>query len=114
MTHNTFLFILFTSCTLIICFFLAWLVLRRGKHKEHMFMIQKDMNPYQSDKNQQSTFLGQKTGIVIIGIGVSLFLIALMVQLNWTGKSDAIYPAIILLCTGASIVLAQYLERKGK
>lgn len=66
---------------------------------------------FKKEKKDPSWIL--KTGIVLIGLGMGLAIITILINLDLIGHSDAIYPAIISVCTGISLVVAHRIGKRG-
>lgn len=94
--------------------FLAWFFSHKGKQEERKMLIQQGADIetlLKKDKKGPSWIL--KTGIVLIGLGLGLAIITILINLNLIGHSDAIYPAIICICTGISLVVAHRIGKRG-
>jgi hypothetical protein len=93
--------------------FFGWFFYAKSKHEERKMLIERGMHPDEFSKSAQNfKFFWLKLGMVAMGFGVGLFVIALLVNLHLTGQSDAIYPAILCLCGGGSLVIANYLVNR--
>lgn len=95
--------------------FLGWYFYNSSKHAERRLLIEKGINPEESpNSSNKSGFPWLRLGVVIMGLGLGFFLIALLVNLHLTGRSDALYPAILCLCGGGSLVIAHYIDHRKK
>lgn len=78
-----------------------------------MLMIEKGMNPNE-DLNKEgglkSTMV--KLGILIIGLSIGLAIIALLVQFDSLGKSNAVPMSILGICGGVALVVANRLSAR--
>jgi hypothetical protein len=93
--------------------FFGWYFYNKSKHEERKLLIEKGINPEQFSSSFKSfRFPWLKLGIVVVGLGVGLLVLALLVDLHVTGQSDAIYPAVLCLCGGGSLVIANYLDHR--
>lgn len=94
--------------------FLAWYFSNKGKQEERKILIQNGMNVEdlfkKIDKRRQLWFL--KIGIVVIGLGGTFVLIAILDSLHLM-HPDSLYPGIFCLGIGISLVLANRLGKKG-
>jgi len=98
-----------------LCGLLGWYFYNKSQHEERRLMIEKGMNPKENRNAPPKTrFLWLKLGIVIAGLGFGFFVIALLVDLHLVGQSDAIYPAILCLCGGGSLIISSYLDLREK
>ncbi len=99
----------------LVCLFLAWYFSHKGRHEERKMLIQKGLNTDDLLKSEgRFRFPWFKSGIVIIGLSVGLGIIAILVNLGLTSRSDAIYPAILGLCGGSSLVIAHFIDKRSK
>lgn len=97
------------------CGLLGWYFYTKYKHEERRLMIEKGLNPKEDVQSRQyikSFWL--KLGIVIVGLGLGFFVIALLIDLHVIGQSDAIYPAILCLCGGGALVIASCIDPRKK
>jgi hypothetical protein len=95
--------------------FFGWFFYNKSKHEERKLLIEKGINPEEfSRSNQNFKFFWFKLGMVVMGLGLGLFVIALLVNLHLIGQSDAIYPGVLCLCGGGSLVVANYLADRRK
>jgi hypothetical protein len=94
--------------------FLAWYFSSKGRQEEQKILIQNGMNAEdlykRIHKRRQLWFL--KIGIVIIGLGMSFVLIAILDNLHLM-HPDALFPGIFCLCIGISLVIAYQIGKKG-
>jgi hypothetical protein len=86
--------------------FLAWYFIHKARHQERLLMIEKGMNPNDAGGRNglKSTMI--KLGVVVIGLSIGLFIIAMLVQFHSLGKSDAVPMSILGLCGGISLIVA--------
>ena len=96
----------------IICIFLVWYFSQRARHKEKLMMMEKGIdlnsNPYNS---KGFRFPWQKIGITIMGLSVGLIIISILASLKaLEGGGNALPLAILGICGGASMVLANRLD----
>lgn len=98
------IFIVFLSFAL--CLFLAWFFTHKAKHQERLLMIEKGMNPDEAAEKWsfKSGFL--KLGIVIIGLSIGLLIIGLLANFKSLGESGVTPIAILGLCGGGAMILA--------
>jgi hypothetical protein len=109
------LFYYFVWISFLTCLFLAWYFSHKARHEERKMLIQKGLNADDLVKTEKGfKFPWFKLGIVIIGLSVGLGIIAILVNLGLTGRSDAIYPAILGLCGGSSLVIAYFIDKRSK
>ena len=76
-------------------------------------MIEKGMNPNEElnkDSGMKSAMF--KLGIVIIGLSIGLAIIAILVQFNSLGRSNATPMSILGICGGTALVIANRLSTK--
>ncbi|TFF33981.1 DUF6249 domain-containing protein [Mucilaginibacter psychrotolerans] len=101
--------------TFCICIFLAWYFTHKAKHQERLLMIEKGMNPNE-ELNKESGIKSTmfKLGIVIIGLGIGLAIIAILVELHSLGRSNATPMSILGICGGAALVIANRLSSSKK
>lgn len=94
--------------------FLAWHFMHKGRQEERNILIQKGIDVGEllkkSDKRRQLWLL--KIGIIIIGLGVSFILIAVLDSLHLL-HPDAVYPGIFCLGLGTSFVIAYQVGKKS-
>lgn len=91
---------------------LAWLFSNIARHKERVMLIEKGINPDEYAKEKEPVSLGIKVGIVILGLSLGLAIISIMVSLKVLPHSDAGPLAILGICVGSSLVLANYMGNK--
>ena len=96
----------------IICIFLVWFFSQRARHKEKLMMMEKGIDPKSNPYNNNGfRFPWQKIGITIIGLGVGLIIISILTSLKaLEGGGNALPLAILGICGGASMVLANRLD----
>ncbi|MCJ0742216.1 DUF6249 domain-containing protein [Pedobacter montanisoli] len=96
-----------------ICLFLAWFFSHRAKHRERMLMIEKGLNPTEEGKkNKNVQSLSMKLGLVILGLGFGLAVIAFLANFGILGRSDAMPIAILALSGGGALIFANYIENR--
>ncbi|WP_316791172.1 DUF6249 domain-containing protein [Pedobacter frigoris] len=106
------LIVWFSFCT---CLFLAWFFSHRAKHKERLMMIEKGLNPIdEENKYKRPQSFGLMLGLIIFGLGIGLVIIAVLVNLDALGKSDATPVAILALCGGSALIIGGYIENRKK
>lgn len=94
-----------------ICTFLAWFFTHKARHQERMLMIEKGMNPYEgSNKEGRLKLFVTKLGILIVGLSIGLAVIAVLVEFDSLGRSNAIPLSILGICGGAALVVANRLS----
>lgn len=111
---DVYIFIIFLS--LILSLFFAWYFYNRSRHEERSLMIQQggDFSGSQFFAKETSfKYVWLKLGILVIGIGIGLVIIALISQYD-RYLSGTIYPGIIGLCGGTAMVFSHYLVKKDK
>jgi hypothetical protein len=96
-----------------ICIFLAWFFTHKARHQERMLMIEKGMNPNEElNKEGGLKSIMVKLGILIIGLSIGLAIIAILVQFNSLGRSNAVPMSILGGCGGIALVIANRLPAK--
>lgn len=76
-------------------------------------MIEKGINPHDvqtKGEGLKGSFF--KVGIVIVGLSIGLGLIGILVELNALGHSQAFPMAILGVCGGLALVIANRLSSK--
>ena len=91
---------------LLVLIFLAWYFVSRAKAKDRQFLIEKGIDLNQPGLKSQSQFSWLKTGIVLTGISLSLFLLAILDKYASIGSIFGF--AIILAFAGISMIIAHY------
>ena len=100
--------------SLLIFVFLAWFFNNKAKQDERKLLIQQGIDTEKLfNKNSFDSFWLIKLGIVLLGVAAGLIVIVLLVNLGLTGRSDAIYPAILSACIGISLIIAYRIRRKN-
>ncbi len=101
--------------SLLVCLFLAWYFSHKARHEERKMLIEKGLNADDFVKEEKGfKFPWLKLGMVIVGLSVGMGVIAILVNLDLTGRSDAIFPAILGICGGSSLVIAHYIDKRSK
>ena len=78
-----------------------------------MMMIEKGLNPVEEEKkNKRIQPLAMRLGLIILGLGIGLAIIAILANFNLLGRSDAAPMAILALSGGAALIFANYLENR--
>ncbi len=91
---------------LLICLFVSGIFYFKARHNERMLLIEKGLTDIQVPKRNSQALL--KTGIVIIGISVGLIINSFID--DFTG--DAALIAIVGICGGISMIIANRLDKK--
>ncbi len=96
----------------ITCVFLVWYFLHRARHKERLMMMEKGIDPQtHAYAGKRFRFPWAKFGIIIMGLSVGLIIISILVSLKaLDGGGNALPLAILGICGGASMVLANRLD----
>lgn len=97
--------------TFCVSIFLAWYFTHKAKHKERLLMIEKGLNPNEDlnrDGGIKTTLL--KVGIVLVGLGIGLAIIAILVEFHAFGKSNAVPMSILALSCGIALIIATRLS----
>jgi hypothetical protein len=98
----------------LVCGFLVWYFFNKGKQEEQKMLIQSGVNIEdmlkKSDKRRQLWLL--KLGIIVIGLGMSFVLIAILNSLHLPNP-DPLYPAIFCICIGTSLIIAYKTGKTG-
>ncbi len=95
----------------IICAFLAWYFIYTTKQNERMRMIEKGISPNLSSQKQTPSYM-QNTGIILIGLSIGVIMTYALSRFEIT--HGPIMPlAIIGLCGGIAMLVANYLGRKN-
>lgn len=94
------------------CVFLAWYFLHRARHKERLMMMEKGIDPKANAYNgKRFSFPWAKFGIIIVGLSVGLIIISILVSFKaLDGGGNALPLAILGICGGASMILANRLD----
>ena len=107
-------YIIFLS--LIVSAFFAWFFYNKSRHEERKLMIQQggDFSGNQFfPKENAFKYLWLKLGILVVGIGIGLMIIAIVSNLT-VYLNGAFYPGIIGLCGGGAMIFSHYLVKKDK
>lgn len=99
----------------IISGFLGWYFYNKSRHEERKLLIEKGKNPYDNlTPKTKDRSIWLKIGIIAISLGIGLLIMTALINLNWDGRSGLIFPAVLSLCGGIGVVIAQYLGNKQK
>lgn len=90
--------------------FLAWYFVNRAKAKDKQFLIEKGISTDDPGFRNATQFSLLKTGIIVVGISLSLFLVGILDRFANIGATMAF--AIILLFAGVSMMLANFISKK--
>jgi hypothetical protein len=94
-----------------ICIFLAWYFTHKARHQERLLMIEKGMNPdEEANKGGGLKSAMFKLGIIIVGLSIGLVIIGILVEFNALGRSNANPMAILGICGGAGLIIANRLS----
>lgn len=86
--------------------FLALFFSQRARHLERMKMIEKGLNP-DTIREDGGRLLGKKIGIIAVGLGAGLCIIAILALINpKLINSNAMPLAIVILCCGTALIVA--------
>ncbi len=95
----------------ITCIFLVWYFSHRAKHKERLMMMEKGIDPQLNPfKSKGFIFPWLKVGIIIIGLSIGLVIISILVSTQSLNNNNALPMAILGLCGGISMVIANRLD----
>jgi hypothetical protein len=79
--------------------------------RENMAMIEKGMNPKQF-ANRPAPYRSLKTGLLLLGVGIGLFL-AYIIDRNMPGEdNEAIYFALVAIGGGLGLIASYAVEKK--
>src|SRR5262245_19195904 len=107
-------FFYFVWSSFLICAFLGWYFTFRACQEERQLLIQQGFKPeYVFKRRTKRPSRTLKIACVLLGLGSSLLIIGMLHQFHLLGKSDVFELAIVLLCTGSSLVIAHRLEKRG-
>ncbi len=90
---------------LMICLFVSGIFYFKAKHKEKLLLIEKGLTDSPTLKHNRNALL--KTGIIIIGLCVGLIINTII-----DGLGDAILIAVVGICGGISMIIANRLDKK--
>ena len=112
---NAIFYFIICICFLL-CLFFAWFFHNRSNHEERKLLIQQGISltdplPDKNKRNWLKTFW-LKIGMVVLGLSIGLIVIAILVNLNIIGHSDAIFPGILGICGGGALIISHYMESK--
>ena len=111
---DVFIFIILLS--LILSAFFAWFFYDKSRHDERKLMIQQGGDFSDNllfPKENSLKYVWLKLGILVVGIGIGLMVIAFVSNLT-VHINGAFYPGIIGLCGGAAMIFSHYLVKKDK
>ncbi|MEO6845019.1 MAG: DUF6249 domain-containing protein [Ginsengibacter sp.] len=99
----------------LLCIFFAWFFYNKSKHEERKLLIQQGVDINDSlPKDKWFKTFWLKIGMVVFGLSIGLIIISILVNLNLTGRSDAIYPAILGVCGSGALIISHYMENNKK
>lgn len=96
------------------CGFLGWYFSHRARHKEKLMLIEKGVSPEDLRKKEHRSKLSwAKVGIVVLGLSIGLLSISIFItQLHLINDSPATIMAILGICGGTALVLANRIDHK--
>jgi hypothetical protein len=110
-----YLFFYFVWTSFLICVFLAWFFSHKARHEERKMLIRQGANPDESQKSGSGfRFPWLTVGMLVLGLSIGLGIIALLANFRLLGNSDAIFPAILGICGGSSLIIAHFIDKRGK
>lgn len=92
---------------LMVCLFISGIFYFKAKHNEKMLLIEKGLTDTQTTKRKTNSLL--KTGIIIIGISIGLIINTVVDDFH---VHDAMLIAVIGICGGVSMIIANRLDKK--
>ena len=109
------LFLFIICICFLLCVFFAWYFYNKSKHEERKLLIQQGVDINDSlPKDKWFKTFWLKIGMVVFGLSIGLIIISILVNLNLTGRSDAIYPAILGVCGSGALIISHYMENNKK
>ncbi len=103
-----------TVIAFIICTFLILYFLQKYKHKERLLKIEKGLDPdLKAVKGNSKKSYLFKIGVILIGIGVGLIIIAVLVSFHLVHE-NLIPLAILGISGGSSMIIANSLDNKDE
>lgn len=83
----------------------------KARHAERMAMIEKGNldQSWKPFKSQSTSFIGIKIGMLFFGIGLGI-LAAFIIHRMLGGDQSALYPGLMFLFGGGSLVLSYFVE----
>ena len=111
---DVFIFIILLS--LILSAFFTWFFYDKSRHDERKLMIQQGGDLSENlflPKENSLKYVWLKLGILVVGIGIGLMIIAIVSNLS-VDIHGAFYPGIIGLCGGGAMIFSHYLVKKDK
>jgi len=100
--------------TFMICVFLTWYFSHNARTKERLILIEKGVDPeVLFRKGQRFRFPWLKLGVLAIGIGVAFGIIAFLGSLDLGRIMNELAFATLAICTGISLVIANYLGKRN-
>lgn len=98
-----------------VCGYFGWYYYNKSRHEERKLLIAQGKNPDEFLKPRKPfRFPWLKIAAVIVSFGIGLFIISLLINFHWVGQSDAIYPAILCICSGGGLLIANYIDNRQK
>lgn len=95
--------------------YLGWHYYNKARHEERKLLIEQGTNPDEVLKTPKaSRFPWLKIGVVVTALGIGLFIITLLINFHLIGQSEAIFPAILCLCGGLGLIIANYMDNHKK
>ncbi len=83
------------------------------KHKERLRLIESGADPTLFYNKEQKKGQALKFGALLLGVGVGIVLANLLGKANVLDV-DVAYPAMILICGGAALLLGNHYVNKGE
>lgn len=97
----------------IICMFLTWYFSHKAKHAERLLMLEKGLDPNELiKKKDRSSASLLKIGIVVIGLSIGIGLVEVLAWQNVIRNSNAAPMAIMGLCGGLSLMIANTINKR--
>lgn len=104
---NALIWIAFPVCGLI-----GWIYYIKSQNEERKLWIERGVDPSSMlNPKKRFQFPWLKLGMIILGLGTGFLTIALLINFNIIGHSDAIYPAILCISGGTGLIIAHYLKK---
>jgi len=109
------LFYYFVWISFLICIFLAWYFSHKAKHNERKMLIERGVKEDDLVKTIKGfKFPWLKLGIVVVGLSIGLGIIGILANFGLLGNSNTIFPTILGLCGGISLIVAHFIDKRGK
>jgi hypothetical protein len=83
------------------------------KHKERLRLIESGADPTLFYNKEQKRGQALKFGALLLGIGIGIVLGNLLAKANVL-DTDVAYPAMILICGGAALLIGNHFVNKGE